>query len=69
MTFWYNYRSVPFSGIIRDASSSSIWEQIQRPAGRYYEENERPLSNKEMSVWAQGSGKPSKKKEKEKERV
>ena len=40
MKFCYTHRSVPYSAIIRETSSCSRWEQIQRPIARHYAESE-----------------------------
>ena len=40
MIFYYIHRSVFCSSIIREASSCSKWEQVQRPKARQYAESE-----------------------------
>lgn len=36
----YTHRSRPFSGIIRETSSCSQWDQIQRTIARHFSETE-----------------------------
>ena len=43
MIFCYSYRSVPYLDIVREASSGSRWEQMQRPAARHYVESQSKL--------------------------
>jgi len=40
IVFCSTHRSVPCSAIIREASSCSTWEPIQRPTARHYAESE-----------------------------
>lgn len=49
MTFCYTYRSVSCSAIIREASSCSRWEQIQRSTTGLCSESERPWNT--QSKW------------------
>jgi hypothetical protein len=59
----YTHRSVPCSAIIREASSCSRWQQIQRCIARLYAESER-LWNAQLNwmslanLSSQGSGNP-----------
>lgn len=47
MILCYTHRSMSYPGIIRDASSNSRWEQMQRQTPRQYMEIE---SNLEVSI-------------------
>ena len=55
MIFSDSHESVSYPGIIREASSSSRWEQMQRPIARYFvkRESKWEISNKSPSLGTQ----------------
>ena len=58
MTLRYLYRSVPYPGIIREASSGNRWEQTQRPTPRHVERE----SKWELSIKDGAQGVPKQRK-------
>lgn len=50
MIFYYTYKSVPYSAIIKGAFFCSRWKEIQKPTGRHYAEREGGREKESLEV-------------------